>query len=50
MDCRNYGTSIIMAAQDFYTLNEAQKSEIFTATAQQKGLPDYAVEKDCEVL
>lgn len=35
-----------MAAQDFYTLKEAEKSEIFTATALQKGLPDYAVEKD----
>ena len=39
-----------MAAQDFYILEEAQKSEIFTATAQQKGLPDYAVEKDWWVV
>jgi len=39
-----------MAAQDFYKLKESEKSEIFTATAQQKGLPDYAVEKDWWVV
>lgn len=50
MDCRNYGTSNIMAAQEFYRLKEAQKSEIFTVTAQEKGLPNYAVEKDWWVV
>lgn len=35
-----------MAAQDFYILNDAEKSEILTTTTQQKGLPDNAVEKD----
>ena len=39
-----------MATKDFYTLKEAEKSEIFTATAQQKGLPNYAVEKDWWVV
>lgn len=35
-----------MAAQDFYKLKEAEKIEVFTAAAQQEGLPVYAVEKD----
>ena len=39
-----------MATQDFYKLKEAEKKEIFTATAQEKGLPDYAVEKDWWVV
>lgn len=39
-----------MAAQDFYTLKEVQKSEILAATAQQKGFPIYAVEKDWWVV
>ncbi len=39
-----------MAAKDFYKLSEAQKLEIFTATAQQKGLPVYAIEKDWWVV
>ena len=39
-----------MAALDFYKLTETEKSEIFTATAQQKGLPVYAVEKDWWVV
>lgn len=39
-----------MAAQDFYTLKDAEKVEVFTAVAQQKGLPIYAVEKDWWVV
>lgn len=39
-----------MSAKDFYKLGEAQKREIFTVTAQQRGLPDYAVEKDWWVV
>lgn len=35
-----------MAAQEFYKLKDAEKAEVFTAVAQQKGLPVYAVEKD----
>ncbi|HAT65202.1 MAG TPA: nucleotidyl transferase AbiEii/AbiGii toxin family protein, partial [Flavobacteriaceae bacterium] len=35
-----------MAAQEFYKLKETEKVEVFTAVAQQKGLPVYAVEKD----
>lgn len=39
-----------MATPDFYTLKDAQKNEIFTATAQHKSLPQYAVEKDWWVV
>ncbi|MDA0176824.1 nucleotidyl transferase AbiEii/AbiGii toxin family protein [Mesoflavibacter profundi] len=39
-----------MAAQEFYKLKEAEKVEVFTAVAQQKGLPVYAVEKDWWVV
>lgn len=39
-----------MAAQEFYKLKEAEKIEVFTAVAQQKGLPVYAVEKDWWVV
>lgn len=39
-----------MAAQDFYKLKEAEKIEVYTAAAQQKGLPLYAVEKGWWVL
>jgi len=39
-----------MAAKDFYKLKDAEKVEVFTAVAQQKGLPIYAVEKDWWVV
>jgi len=39
-----------MVAQKFYTLKKAQKIEIYSAVAQQKGLPVYAVEKDWWVV
>lgn len=39
-----------MAAQEFYKLKEAEKQEVFAATAQKKGLPEYAVEKDWWVV
>ena len=39
-----------MAAQGFYKLKETEKVEAFTAVAQQKGLPVYAVEKDWWVV
>ncbi|MCF1190103.1 nucleotidyl transferase AbiEii/AbiGii toxin family protein [Mangrovimonas sp. AS39] len=39
-----------MAAQEFYKLKETEKVEVFTAVAQQKGLPVYAVEKDWWVV
>ncbi len=39
-----------MATQEFYKLNDAEKIEVFTAVAQQKGLPVYAVEKDWWVV
>ena len=39
-----------MAAQEFYKLKKTEKVEVFTAVAQQKGLPVYAVEKDWWVV
>lgn len=39
-----------MAIQGFYKLKEAEKLEVFTAVAQQKDLPVYAVEKDWWVV
>lgn len=39
-----------MAETDFYILSDKEKLEVFTATAQRKGLPDFAVEKDWWVV
>ncbi len=39
-----------MAAQDFYKLKDTEKAEVFTAVAQQKSLPVYALEKDWWVV